>query len=180
MELYSETLDPGETKDFAWDWSPKLAAGETVSTQTVAWIDRAGTTSPSDSVASNISRVWLAVGTPGGRAIWTITAQTNQGRTFEAALAVDVVVNAYAEPGGTELDRLAALKAALQDAALTAVTGSVVEVWNGRYGNKMKYQSMKYAEIQAALVEVDRLISAEQSVAAGGPRRGAVGLLWKH
>ena len=178
MELYSETLDPGETKDFAWDWSPKLAAGETVSTQTVAWIDRAGTTSPSDSVASNISRVWLAGGTPGGRAIWTITAQTNQGRTFEVALAVDVVVNAYAEPGGTELDRLAALKEALQDAALTAVTGSVVEVWNGRYGNKMRYQPMKYEEIQSALVGVDRLIADATETAAGRPRRRAISLAY--
>jgi len=80
----------------------------------------------------------------------------------------------------TELDRLTALKEALQDAALTAVGGSVVEVWNGRYGNKMKYQPMKYAEIRAELVEVDRLIAAEQAVAAGGSRRGAAGLFWKH
>jgi len=180
VELYSETLDPGETKDFAWDWTPKLAAGENVTSHNVAWINRAGTTSSSDSVVANISRVWLSGGTSGKRAIWTITAQTNQARIFEVALAVDIVDIAYTGPEPTELERLTALKAALQAALLKAAGGTVVEVWNGRYGNKMKYQSMKYAEINAALVEVDRLIAGEQRLAAGGSRRGAVELVWKH
>lgn len=39
MELYSETLDPSETKDFAFDWSPKLATSENVTSQAVT-LDR--------------------------------------------------------------------------------------------------------------------------------------------
>ena len=56
--------------------------------------------------------------------------------------------------------------------------GTVVEVWNGRYGNKMKTQAMTYAEIQAALVEVDRMIAAEQAVSNGLPRRRPVAVRW--
>lgn len=180
MELYSETLDPGETKDFAWDWTPKLAAGENVTSHNVAWIDRAGTTSSSNSVAANISRVWLSGGTSGKRVIWTITAQTDQNRIFEVALAVDIVDSAYTGPEPTELERLTALKTALQAALLKAAGGTVIEVWNGRYGNKMKYQAMKYSEISAELMRVEQQIEGETNLAAGLKRRRGIGLAWSN
>jgi len=180
LEVFEETLDPSETKDFAFDWSPKLSEGETVASQVVAFIDAAGTTNPSNSLASPVSRVWLTGGTHGQRAAFTITATTSGARVLEVALGVDIVDNAIGPVAQTELERLTALKAALQAALLKAAGGTVIEVWNGRYGNKMKYQAMKYAEINAALVEVDRLIAGEQRLAAGGSRRGAVELVWKH
>jgi hypothetical protein len=78
----------------------------------------------------------------------------------------------------SEIDRLTALKEALEDALLTASSGSPVEVWNGRYGNKVKYQTMSYDQIEAALSRVKRDLAAEQRVAAGGARRAPVGVFW--
>lgn len=180
MELYSETLDPGETKDFAWDWTPKLATGEAVSSHVVAFIDAAGTTSPSNSVAANISRVWLSGGTVGSRAIWTITATTNQGRTFEQALAVDIVDSVVGAEPATALERLQAHREKLLDAKDDAVNGAVVEVWNGRYGNKMKYQPMTYEQICTALQRVEAEIAGEEAKASGFGRRRAIGLGWNN
>lgn len=93
-------------------------------------------------------------------------------------VAEQIIGSSYVPEAATELERLTALKAALQDALLKAVGGTVVEVWNGRYGNKMKTQAMTYAEIQAALVEVDRMIAAEQAVLNGLPRRRPVAVRW--
>lgn len=78
----------------------------------------------------------------------------------------------------SEIDRLTALKEALEDALLIAAGGSPVEVWNGRYGNKVKYQTMSYDQIEAALSRVKRDIAAEQSAATGGKRRRAIALAW--
>lgn len=180
MELYSETLDPSETKDFAWDWTPKLASGEAVSSHVVAFIDAAGTTSPSDSVAANISRVWLTGGTVGSRAIWTITATTNQGRTFEQAVAVDIVDSVVGAEPATALERLQAHREKLLDAKDEAIGGTVTEVWNGRYGNKMKYVTMTYEQICDALARVDREIAAEQAAANGLRSRRPIAVMWNN
>lgn len=178
MELYSEALDPSETKDYAWDWSDKLAVDEQVTAHTITFVDAAGTTSPLDSVAENVSRVWLTGGTAGKRVIWTIVATTNQGRTFEAALAVDIVDTVLGPIPATTLERLEAHREKLLDAKDEAVTGTPVEVWNGRYGNKMKYQTMTYDQICTALERVEREIGAEQARLAGRPRRAPVSLVW--
>ena len=58
MDIYAETKDPSEVKDYTWDWSPALETSETVSSHTVTMISAAGATlSPSASLASNVSRV---------------------------------------------------------------------------------------------------------------------------
>ena len=178
VELYSEALDPSETKDYAWDWTDKLADGEMVLSHVVSFIDAAGTTKVSDSVVTNISRVWLKNGTPGKRAIWTILATTSGGREFEAALAVDIVDSVLGPEPATTLERLQAHREKLLDAKDEAVGGTVVEVWNGRYGNKMKYQAMTYDEICAALERIEREIAGEQAVLAGRGRRAPVSLIW--
>lgn len=181
MEIYEETMDPRETKDYAWDWTPKLSDGETVLSHTVEWIDRGGTTSPNNSVVANLSRVWLRGGTAGSRVIWTIVALTDQDRELEVALGVDVVdstvIETVAEP--TELERLQAYKEKLLDARDQAADGGLVgEVWNGRYGTRMKYITMTYAEIAKALLQVDRDIAALERVASGGSRRAPIGITW--
>lgn len=78
----------------------------------------------------------------------------------------------------TELDRLNTLKEALEDAQLSAIGGATVEVWNGRYGNKMKMIAMSYDQIEAALSRVKRDIAAEGRAAAGGSRRAPVSVAW--
>lgn len=178
MEIYRETLDPSETKDYAWDWSDALASGESITSQVVTFINAAGTTNPSNSVVSNLSRVWLSGGTHGGRVIFTIVATTNHGRDLDVALAVDVVDNAIGPEPQTPLERLQTHREKLLDAKDEAVGGAVVEVWNGRYGNKMKYQAMSYEQICTALERVEREIAGEQAVLAGRGRRAPVSLIW--
>lgn len=180
MELYPDSLDPSETKDYVWDWSDRLQAGETVQSHVVSFIDAAGTTSASNSLAGNVSRVWLTGGTVGSRAIWTIRATTTGGRTFEVALAVDIVDTVLGPEPQTALERLQAHREKLLDAKDEAVGGTVVEVWNGRYGNKMKYQAMSYEQICTALERVERDIAGEQAVLAGRGRRAPVSLIWNN
>lgn len=178
MELYPDSLDPSETKDYVWDWSDRLQAGETVQSHVVSFIDAAGTTSASNSLAGNVSRVWLTGGTVGSRAIWTIRATTSGGRTFEVAFAVDIVDTVLGSEPQTSLERLQAHREKLLDAKDEAVGGAVVEVWNGRYGNKMKYQAMSYEQICTALERVERDIAGEQAALAGRGRRAPVSLIW--
>lgn len=180
MQVFEETLDPSETKDFAFTWAPQLGDGETVSTQVVTFIDAAGTTSPSDSLATPVSRVWLTGGTVGQSAIFTIRATTSGGRTLEEAFTVKIVDSVLGVEPATTLERLQAHREKLLDAKDEAIGGSVVEVWNGRYGNKMKYTAMTYDQIVDALLRVDREIAGEERLAAGGGKRGAVGLVWQH
>jgi hypothetical protein len=89
-----------------------------------------------------------------------------------------IVGSDHVPPAATELDRLTALKTALEDALLIAAGGAPVEVWNGRYGNKVKYLTMSYDQIEMALARVKRDIAAEQRVAAGGARRAPIGVFW--
>ena len=181
MELYSETKDPSELKEYTFDWSPYLADGEAVTGQTVTFVDAAGTANPSNQLVTNISQVWLSGGTHGQRAVWTIVAVTNGGRTLDLnSFGVDIIDTAIGIAPATTLERLQAHREKLLDAKDEAIGGTVVEVWNGRYGNKMKYNAMTYDQICAALVRVDREIAGEQRLAAGGSRRGAVGLIWEH
>lgn len=180
MEIYRETLDPSETKDYAWDWSDALSAGESVTSQVVTFIDAAGTASSGNSVVSNLSRVWLSGGTHGGRVVYTIVVKTNQGRDLDVALAVDVVDNAIGPEPQTALERLQAHREKLLDAKDEAVGGTVVEVWNGRYGNKMKYQAMSYEQICTSLERVEREIAGEQAILAGRGRRAPVSLIWNN
>lgn len=78
------------------------------------------------------------------------------------------------------IDRLRAREEALEDALDEAIGGKPVEVWNGRYGNKVKYEAMTYSQIETALERVRGQIADETRVAAGGARRGAIGLVWNH
>ena len=62
-----------------------------------------------------------------------------------------------------------------------SIGGMPTEVWNGRYGNKVKYQAMTYPELRTELANVEREIANEERVAAGGSRRGGgVGIVWAH
>jgi hypothetical protein len=76
----------------------------------------------------------------------------------------------------TTLERLQAHREQLLDAKDEAIGGIVVEVWNGRYGNKMKYNGMTYDQICAALDRVNREIAGEEAKAAGYGRRRAISI----
>ena len=80
----------------------------------------------------------------------------------------------------SEVDRLTRHLSRLREALDDAICGQVVEVWNGRYGNKMKYNQMTYEQIEQAITRCERRLADEQRVAEGGSRRGAIGLVWEH
>lgn len=179
MELYSETLDPSETKDFAFDWSPKLATSENVTGQVVTFIAVSGTTSPSNSVASNISRVWLTGGTAGQRAIWTIAATTNQGRTFEEAFGVDIVDTVTGPTPQTEVERITAEIAAAKAMRVKVMNGEAVEeVW--REGRRVRKPLPKLSELNALITTLERELAEATAVAAGTSKRRPIGLAYRN
>lgn len=165
MQVFEETLDPSETKDFAFDWSPQLGDGETVLSQTVTFIDAAGTTSPSNSLASPISRVWLTGGTHGLGAIFTIRAVTSGGRTLEQALAVNVVDSVLGAPAETEIERLTREIAECKAQRVNVALGNaVVEIW--RDGRRIKKLISTINELNSLIRVLEgELVSAQ--VAAG-------------
>lgn len=165
MQVFEETLDPSETKDFAFDWSPQLGDGETVSSQTVTMIDAAGTTNPSNSLASPVSRVWLAGGTVGLRAIFTIRAVTSGGRTLEAALAVDIVDSVLGVTAETEIDRLIREISELKAQRINVASGNaVIDVW--REGRRIRKRVSTIDELNSLIRVLEgELVSAQ--VAAG-------------
>ena len=130
-DVYPESKDPNELKDYVFDWTAKLADGETVSSQTVTLIDAAGTTNPSNSLASGISRVWLQGGTHGSRAVFTIQVTTSGGRTLEVALGVDIIDSTIGPSRVTQLEALLAEAeqarhdVAIGDQLVVAALGSV-------------------------------------------------------
>ena len=177
-----ETLNPSETKDFTYDWSPRLGDGETVASQVVTFIQTGGTTNPSNSLASPVSRVWLSGGTHGQRVIFTILATTSGGRTLDAALAVDVVDNAIgpaldAPLEGMDILSLKQARADVWNAILAAARGErIKEVW--RDGRRVVKDNMSVADLKSTLAMLD-LMLAEAEHAAGltsTPRRTAIGV----
>ena len=179
MIVFDETLDPSETKDFSFDWSPQLGDGETVVSQVVVFIAAAGSTSPSDSVASPISRVWLTGGIHGQRIIFTIAAVTSGGRTLEAALAVDVVDSLIGPPAETELARLSRYLSEAREALHKLATGSqVVDLWHD--GRRRRYAQQDVSNLTAYVDWLERQIESATAVESGRPRRAAFGLIWRN
>lgn len=177
MELYAETLDPSETKDYSWDWSPKLAEGETVTSQVVTFVASAGTSNPSNNLASPISRVWLSGGTHGQRAIFSIVATTSAGRTLDTALAVDVVDNALTPAEPSDVERITAELAAARALRSKIVSGdAITELW--RDGRRVRKQVPSLEEITNHIVRLERDLSQANSVADGGTRRRAISLAY--
>ncbi len=181
MRVFEETLDPGETKDFAFDWSPQLGDGETVSSQTVTMIDAAGTTNPLNSLASSISRVWLAGGTVGLRAIFTIRATTSGGRTPLQALAVDIVDSVLGAAAETEIERLTREIRELKAQRIKVASGNaVIDVW--REGRRIRKHVSTIDELNSLIRLLEgELVSAQ--VAAGvtpTTRRRPIALVWNN
>ena len=179
MKVYSETLDPSETKDYAFDWTPKLAPDELVTSHVVTFIDAAGTTSPQDSVTSPFSKVWLAGGVHGGRVIYTIVATTNQGRTIDDAFAVDVVDNAIGPVELTEADRIRSEIAAAKVLRAKLVAGDVIEDFM-RDGRRVRRKLPSLKEITDTIVTLERELAEAVALASGQKRRRPIALAWRN
>lgn len=176
MNVFPEPHDPNETKDYAFDWSPQLASGETIASQVVAFVVEAGTTSPSNSFADGVSRVWLAGGTALQRAIFTIRITTDQGRTLEAGFAVDIVETTYEAPAETDVERLTReIAEAKAQRALVAQGKAVIDAW--RDGRRIRRAVPTLAELERHIRQLEGELAAAQVDAgiASAPRRTAIG-----
>lgn len=174
MEIYAEPKDPTELKDYEFDWSAQLGDGETVSAPVVTFIDAAGTTNPSNTVTTPFTRVWLAGGTHGERAVFTVRVTTSGGRTLEVALGVNIVDSVTGETVPTDLENLQADLVAVEDAMRKFMAGeSVKEVW--RDGRRIVRNSPTYRDLLSHRDMLKRDIQALQNVEAGLPRRSAIG-----
>jgi hypothetical protein len=75
------TRDPDDVSDFRWDWTARLADGETVQTATVT--APTGLTKDSQSNDTTTVTAWISGGTAGQSYTVTCRITTNQGRTFD-------------------------------------------------------------------------------------------------
>ena len=179
MQVYTETLDPNENKDYSFDWTPYLASGENVASHVVTFIDAAGTTSAQNSVASPYSRVWLTGGTHGGRVIYTIRATTDQSRTLEEALAVDIVDTAIGPVEQTEVARISAEIAVAKATRAKVMAGEAIEdFW--RDGRRVRRKVPSLKELNDLIMTLERELSEASLVAAGLNKRRPIGLAWRN
>lgn len=181
MRVYDEAKDPNETKDYTFDWSPLLASGETVDSHVVAFVEAAGTASPSQSLASNISRVWLAGGTHGEQAIYTITATTNGGRILEEAFGVNVVDSVLGPVAETDIERLTREIGELKAQRVNIATGNaIIDIW--RDGRRLRKKAGSLAEINDLIRQLESELVAAQIAAGITPtnRRRPIALAYRN
>ena len=179
MQIYPETKDPSETKDYSFDFTPRLASGETIVARTITFIDAAGTTSPSDSQASGIVSVWLSGGTHLSRAIYLIRVTTNGGRILEESFAVDIVDTVLGATAETDVERLtreiAELKTQRQNVALG---NAVIDVW--RDGRRVRKHISTMAELNTMIAVLERELAEATAIAGGHSRRRPISLAWSN
>lgn len=177
MRLFDETLDPSETKDYTFDWSSALAAGEAITSHAVAIINAAGATNPSNSLAGTVSRVWLTGGVSGSRVVFTITVSTSQGRTLEEAFGVNVLDSTiFSDPAPSAEDILTRLAEAKEQRHLVAMGKAVVEVW--RNGRRVQVKVTDLKQLNDYIQVLEREYAEQLAVDAGKNRRRPISLAW--
>lgn len=177
MRLFAEKHDPSETKDYTFDWSSALAPSETIVGHVVTIVDAGGATNPANSLAGTVSRVWLAGGVSGLRAIFTIAVTTSQGRTLEEAFGVDIVDSAiFTDPAPSAEDILTRLAEAKEQRHLVAMGKAVVEVW--RNGRRVQVKVTDIKQLNDYIQVLEREYAEQVSVEAGKSRRRPISLAW--
>ena len=83
------TKDPASRLDWVWDWTDWLAAGETITAQTVTAPD--GLTVEPPTHADGKVTVWISGGTTGK--VYRVTCQitTDSGRIDERSITIRVI-----------------------------------------------------------------------------------------
>lgn len=179
MKIFGETQDPSETKDYTYDWSSALAANETISSQTVTLVMPSGATLNSNSLAGNISRVWLSGGTSGSRIIFTVRIATSQARTLEESFGVNVVDSTIlSDPGPSAEDIRARIAEAKAQRHLVALGQAVVEVW--RNGRRVQVKITDMKQLNDYILALERELDEQGSVDAGRKKRRAITLAWSN
>lgn len=81
--------DPDAELDYSWDWTAWLADAETITTATVT-VAPAGLTVEPATHAAGVVTAWMSGGTVGTRYQATCRVTTNQGRTDDRTMTIDV------------------------------------------------------------------------------------------
>lgn len=179
MKIFGETQDPSETKDYTYDWSNALAANETISSQTVTLVMPSGATLNSNSLAGNISRVWLSGGNSGSRIIFTVRIVTSQARTLEESFGVNVVDSTIlSDPGPSVEDIRTRIAEAKAQRHLVALGQAVVEVW--RNGRRVQVKITDMKQLNDYILALERELDEQGAVDAGRNRRRAITLAWSN
>ena len=179
MQVYEQTLDPNEVRDFEHDWTALLNDGEAIaSIADVTFIAEAGTSQPSAaSFTDTGTRVWLTGGTAGEQAIYTlrITTDSTPARTLELAFGVNIVETTYEAPAETDVERLTReIAEAKAQRALVAQGKAVIDAW--RDGRRIRRMVPTLADLEAHIRQLEGELFAAQ-IAAGmtvTPRRTAI------
>ncbi len=82
--------DPGETLDYALDWSQAMENADAIATSTWS-VESGGVSIPASTVNGKTVTVWVSGGTTNVPAIVKNTVTTTQGRTFVERLKIPVL-----------------------------------------------------------------------------------------
>lgn len=183
METYTKPKDPNETDVFAFDWSPRLGDGETISTVIATLTQAAGAAITASAIAGKTTNITLAGGTHGGTAIWTVLIVTNASpsRTIEEAFAVAILDTVL---GATIETTIARLTRQISEAELqrhkVALGEAVSEI--SRDGRRVIRKVSTLAELETHIRILRGELVAAQTEAGVVPtrRRRAIGLGWRN
>lgn len=179
MQIYQETKDPSELKDYSFDWAPRLGAGDAVVSHVVSLIDAAGASVPSESVAGNVSRVWFSGGNHGERIVFTVRATTSAGNVLEESFGVDVVDSTWSPPAETGIERLTRYLSEAEAALHQLATGTqIVDLWHD--GRRRRYAQQDVVSLQSYVDWLNRQLEAAIATENGRPRRRAIGIAWRN
>jgi hypothetical protein len=180
MQVYTETLDPSETKDWAYDWSDFLGSGETITAVTASLVQAGGASQ--SSAASNsdlVTRVWLTGGTHGQRVIFTVAITTNGGRTLEESFGVDVIDTSIGPAAETDVERITRELAAARALRITIASGNAVtELW--RDGRRITKKMPSLRELTEHIRVLESELVSASATAAGTARRRPISLAWRN
>jgi hypothetical protein len=88
MALTWPDKDPDEVLDYMIDWTARLAAGETIAS--ASWSVDSGLTVDSFSHTDTATTIWLSDGTHFKTAVIRCLVVTNQGRTMEERVDMNI------------------------------------------------------------------------------------------
>jgi hypothetical protein len=177
MNIYENSLDPDEVRDFVHLWTDRLDQGETITAiDNITFIDAAGTTQPSVATATQTStRIWLTGGNPGTRAIFTIRVTTSKAKVLEEAFAVDIQSRDFQPAPETEVERLTReISEAKAQRALVAQGKAVIDAWKD--GRRIRRLVPTLAELEDHIRQLEGELYQAQVDAgeAVRPRRTAI------
>lgn len=160
-------------------------------------------------LGSAIERTITAVvpdddGTPNKRFLVNLTKEETTGLTVgslyrrviqiesvSAGICEEDILDFTVSPGGiepsdpftpqTKVERLTAELAEMRAARLAFMNGGTVkQAGSGRYGNQMTFENPTLKDYNEMIAILESDLDAELRIAAGGRRRGGIGLVWTH